>query len=108
MNTSSLLLQRKTPERSGIHRFASHEEEALSAPVAVELADGEAWSAIAPRGGVVVRCERGTAWVTFEGDGTDHVLSAGETFTSSTRGRVAALGLGPAAFRVEPAADLPH
>jgi hypothetical protein len=108
MNTTSMLLQRKAPERGGARRSAPHAVEVLSAAVAVQLADGQAWSAVAPRGGVVVRCERGRAWVTFEGDGTDHVLSAGESISSSTHGRVAAMGLGPTACRVEPAAGLPH
>jgi len=105
-----MLLQRNAPERKGLRRTAGHLHEALVTPVALELNEGEAWSAEAPRHGLVVRCERGSVWVTVEGDGQDHFLVAGETFASSTRGRVAMMALSAAtvAATAVAVADLPH
>jgi hypothetical protein len=109
MDTTSMLLQRNTPERKGLRRIAGHSlHEALATPVALELNEGEAWSAGAPRRGLLVRCERGSVWVTVEGDGEDHILTAGETFASSTHGRVAVMALSPAIIAAAPIADLPH
>jgi len=104
-----MLLQRNAPERKGLRRTAGHQlHEALVTPVALELNEGEAWSAEAPRHGLVVRCERGSVWLTVEGDGQDHILVAGETFASSTRGRVAVMALSAATVAATAAADLPH
>ncbi len=104
-----MLLQRNAPERKGLRRTTGHPlREALAPPVTLELKEGEAWSAEAPRHGLVVRCERGSVWLTVEGDGEDHFLAAGETFASSTRGRVAVMALSAATIAAAPAADLPH
>lgn len=104
-----MLLERKVPERKALRRTTGHPlHEVLGTPIALELNEGEAWSAEAPRHGLVVRCERGLVWVTVEGDGQDHILAAGEAFASSTRGRVAAMALSAATIAAAPAASLPH
>ena len=104
-----MLLQRNTPERKGLRRNALHLlHEALTAPVALELNEGEAWSAEPPRHGLIVRCERGSVWLTVEGDGEDHILTAGDTFASSTHGRVAVMALSPATIAAAPVDGLPH
>ena len=104
-----MLLQRNAPERKGLRRTAGHPlHVALTTPMALELNEGEAWSVEAPHRGLIVRCERGSVWVTAEGDRDDHILAVGDTFTTSTRGRVAVLALSAAAVSAAPAADLPH
>jgi hypothetical protein len=109
MNTTSMLLQRNTPERKGLRRNALHLlHEALTAPVSLELNEGEAWSAEPPRHGLIVRCERGSVWMTVEGDREDHILAAGETFTTTAHGRVALLALSPAIIAAAPVDSLPH
>ncbi len=82
---------------SGRHHF--HRAEGPSAEF--DLAAGKAWSAPAPHG-VAVRCERGTVWVTVEGDPEDHIVVAPGTFATHAHGRVAALALEPAHLAVEP------
>ncbi|HZZ84251.1 MAG TPA: DUF2917 domain-containing protein [Anaeromyxobacteraceae bacterium] len=68
----------------------------------VELAEGTAWSARGPRRGVAIRCERGTVWITVEGDPEDHVLAAPGVFETHGRGRVAAQALERARITVLP------
>lgn len=74
-----------------------------SVPARLDLEAGAAWSATGPRRGVSIRCERGTVWVTVEGDPEDHVLAAPAVFETHRRGRVAAQALDRACIRVEPA-----
>lgn len=45
----------------------------------------------------------GTAWVTFEGDGDDHVLTGPATFVAPGRGRLAVQALGPVRFELRAA-----
>jgi hypothetical protein len=66
----------------------------------LELPRGSTWSAVLGRAGLEVRCTRGLALVTVEGDPEDHVLSAGETFRTSHRGRLAVWALEPAGLRL--------
>ncbi len=70
-------------------------------PAAVEMAAETTWSTLAPRGGLVIRCERGAVWITVEGDREDHVVVAPGTFSTGRRGRVAALALEPARVTIE-------
>jgi hypothetical protein len=76
---------------------------AASARPVLELADSHAWSAEVGRAGIVIRLLSGTVWLTREGDPEDHVLSAPAVFTSSRRGRLALVALGPARLATEPA-----
>ncbi len=66
----------------------------------VELDEGVAWSAPVPPGAIVT-CERGTLWVTFEGDSTDYVLEERASFTAPRHGRVAARALERGAVSLE-------
>jgi hypothetical protein len=65
-------------------------------PLVVELAADATWSAPATPGGLSIRCERGSVWITVENDPEDHVLAAPGTFSVQARGRVAAMALEPA------------
>ena len=67
----------------------------------VELADNQAWSAVASRKGLSIRCDTGSVSITVEGDFEDHVLAAPGRYTLDGRGRVAALALEPARITVE-------
>lgn len=51
-------------------------------------------------GGGRVVCRAGTVWVTREGDGTDHVLNAGETLEPAGRGRIVIQALSDATVEV--------
>ena len=66
----------------------------------VDLAAGETWSLDAPHG-LALTCERGSAWITVEGDPEDHVVAAPAVVASPARGRVAVLALSPARLLVE-------
>jgi len=59
--------------------------------------------------GSQVRVERGTAWVTQQGDETDFILGVGDTFTVDRDGLVLAspLGAEDVILRVTSAAQLP-
>jgi hypothetical protein len=50
--------------------------------------------------GLALTCRAGTFLVTQEGDPVDHVLEAGDSFRTSSRGRVAAWALCPGALEV--------
>jgi hypothetical protein len=69
---------------------------------ALDLAPAATWSGHA-RHGLAITCERGSAWITVEGDPEDHVIAAPDTFASPARGRFAILALESARLRVEPA-----
>lgn len=57
------------------------------------------------RGGLVLRCIRGTVWVTC-GDGADYLISCGRSFELSPRMTAIVEALEPAEFRLgEPAAE---
>ncbi len=71
-----------------------------AAVAVVDLKANHAWSAVAPRGGLTVRCEKGSVWVTVEGDPEDHIVVAPGTF-STGRGRVAALALEAARIAIQ-------
>jgi len=68
---------------------------------ALELAAGATWSAPEPRG-CTVRCERGSVWITVEGDPEDHVLTSPGAFSSPAHGRFALMALEPSRVVVEP------
>ena len=53
-----------------------------------------------PRRGAVVEVERGLVLVTREGDGEDHVLSSGMSFSLEGRGLAVAWALAPSTLRV--------
>ena len=107
MDTSTWLMQRNAPIREELLRlpllFLHH-----PAPLALMLAEGEAWSTQSPRAGLVLRCDVGKLWVTVEGDPDDHILLAPDTFTVPTRGRVAVLALTPSSVEVTGAPHLAH
>ncbi len=67
----------------------------------LELPAGEAWSSETPRGGVDIACDRGTLWITVEGDPEDHVVVAPHHFEAA-HGRVAALALENSHLAVSP------
>lgn len=57
------------------------------------------------RGGLVLRCLRGTVWVTC-GDGADYLVSSGRNFELPPRTGAIVEALEPAEFRLgEPAAE---
>ncbi len=60
------------------------------------LEENETWSARVRAFEVEIRCLSGTVWLTREGDLEDHVLSAGDTFVSRRRGRLAMMAFRPA------------
>jgi quercetin dioxygenase-like cupin family protein len=66
----------------------------------VDLAPGSAWSTHAPHG-LAITCERGSVWITVEGDPEDHFIAAPGVFASPAHGRFAALALSPASLLVE-------
>lgn len=65
----------------------------------LELRRDGTWSAVRS-GPVEVRCLRGLALVTFEGDADDHVLAGGATFVAARRGRIAIWAFEPSSLRV--------
>jgi hypothetical protein len=73
----------------------------------IELAldENETWSCTARGPGVEVRCVSGMVWVTVEGDVEDRVLSAGDSFVSARRGRVAMMAFRPSRVRMAGAPD---
>ncbi len=50
--------------------------------------------------GLALTCRAGTFLVTQEGDPVDHVLEAGDSFRTTSRGRVAAWALRPGTLEV--------
>jgi quercetin dioxygenase-like cupin family protein len=54
--------------------------------------------------GTTVTCVTGRLWVTLAGDGDDHLLSPGETFTAPAPGLMLAQALATSTFTVD---DLP-
>ena len=48
--------------------------------------------------GETIHCTSGHLWVTLEGDGTDHILIAGERLAVPNRGKV--LVSGPGCYRI--------
>lgn len=84
----------KTPATSlDLHRRAARPH----APVT--LPDAGVFSLVV-EAGTPLRVLEGTAWVTFEGDGEDHVLEASAAFVAPARGRLAVQGLGPVRFEL--------
>lgn len=69
--------------------------------IVVELNEAEAWSTQIETAGVELRVLSGTAWVTQQGDGDDHVVVAPGAFVTDRGGRVAIQALTPVrvAFR---------
>lgn len=61
----------------------------------VELNEAEAWSTEVEGAGLELRVMSGTAWVTQEGDGEDHVVRASGVFITDRGGRVAIQALTP-------------
>lgn len=82
----------------GISDLPRLSQECVSERV-VELAAHAAWS-IDDAVGREVMCDRGTIWLTQEGDERDIVLKAGEQFTIDSGGRVVISGITAAAVRV--------
>jgi hypothetical protein len=70
----------------------------------LELLRDAAWSAEVGRMGLEVRCARGVLLVTVEGDPEDHLLSPGEAFATSRRGRLAVWALTAARLHLRPCA----
>lgn len=66
----------------------------------VALPENATWS-LEVEAGATLRLRTGSAWVTFEGDAEDHILSGPACFTAPRRGRVALWALSPARFEVE-------
>ena len=54
--------------------------------------------------GLMIRCERGAAWLTQKGDPADHTLQPGANHTIARRGRVVVWAAEGCALRLEPAA----
>ncbi|MFL5271348.1 MAG: DUF2917 domain-containing protein [Anaeromyxobacteraceae bacterium] len=82
------------------HGVAALRTHAPPRPAVVDLAPGATWSLDAPHG-LALTCERGSVWITVEGDPEDHVLAAPAVFASPARGRFAVLALSPARLVVE-------
>lgn len=61
----------------------------------LELSESEAWSTEVEGAGLELRVLSGTAWVTQEGDGDDHVVRAPGVFVTDRGGRVAIQALSP-------------
>src|SRR3954463_5656339 len=73
---------------------------AVAATTAIRLLAGGVMSVPRWTGGGRIVCRAGTVWVTREGDGADHVLSAGEALDLTRRGRVVVQALTDAAVDV--------
>jgi hypothetical protein len=63
----------------------------------IALRDNQLLSWNGDREGCVIEAREGTVWLTQTGDGTDFILSQGESFHVNRRGRVVVQSLGPAA-----------
>ena len=74
----------------------------------LELGKDATWSARIGGSAVEVRCSRGVLLVTLEGDVEDHVLSEGESFVTTRRGRLAVWALEAARLRVKRWIGLPE
>ncbi len=61
----------------------------------------ETWAVRPGRRGLALRSQRGTLLVTQEGDPLDHVLEAGEEFTTTRRGLVVVWALSAGALAVD-------
>ncbi len=72
----------------------------LHRAIDLTLEENETWSARVRASEVEIRCLSGTVWLTREGDLEDRVLSAGDTFVSRRRGRLAMMAFQPARVRV--------
>jgi hypothetical protein len=73
---------------------------AVAAAAAIRLLAGGVMAVPRWLGGERIVCRAGTVWVTREGDGTDYVLTAGESFDRSGRGRVVIQALSDATVAV--------
>ena len=71
----------------------------------LELAQGEAYSLGAIPAGRRIRCLSGTLWITQTGDGRDHIVLPGESFTAERPGRVVLQALRSSVFRLLQAGD---
>lgn len=67
----------------------------------LELDEAKAWSTEAKRAGLEIRVLSGRAWVTQEGDGSDHVVEASGAFVTDRAGRVGIQALTRARVAVE-------
>jgi hypothetical protein len=74
----------------------------------LELGKDATWSARIGGSAVEVSCSKGVLLVTLEGDIEDHVLSEGESFVTSRRGRLAVWALEAARLRVRRWIGLPE
>jgi hypothetical protein len=66
----------------------------------LELERGEAYSLGAVPAGRRVRCLSGTLWITQTGDGRDHIVLPGESFTADRPGRVVLQALRASTFKL--------
>jgi len=71
-----------------------------TAPVALPAAS--AFSLLV-EAGTSLHLLEGTAWVTFEGDGNDHILEGQATFAAPRHGRLAVQAVGPVRFELHAA-----
>jgi hypothetical protein len=68
----------------------------------VRLRDGELWSQEGDARWSVIVCLEGRVWLTQERDWRDYLLTAGDIFVVTQRGRVVASAQGPAVLQVTP------
>ncbi len=61
----------------------------------LDLSAGQAWSTPSDHS-VDIECQRGSVWITVEGDPEDHVVVAPGHFRPVAHGRIAAYALEPA------------
>jgi hypothetical protein len=51
--------------------------------------------------GTIINCAAGTIWITHEGDNRDYIISQGESYTITQKGKTVAMGLPSATFSIK-------
>jgi hypothetical protein len=74
------------------------EPESASPQVTIRLPTRSVWAA--PTSTRTVRCLTGKIWITQEGDSRDHVLSTGQSFTSTRAGKIVVQAMDESTIRV--------
>ncbi len=71
------------------------------------LNKGELWRAQGSDGRQVVKCIEGVVWVTQTGDGSDHILQAGDAFLVAGSGKTVVEAIHPARVQVRRLPPIP-
>jgi len=79
--------------------YPNHSSTLFDNAVSLRVCEGALIDLKPPTEGVNVEVQNGKVWVTQEGDSSDHVLGAGDSFRTSGNGLVIVQALQDSAFR---------